>query len=94
MDYIKLYFDDKTMSNLAGYDFGKKVYDAQVRGKIDLSREFSFEFPEQIKGVASSFVQGFFADIVAQIGLLATEQRTKIVSVNKRIEATLLQKLQ
>lgn len=94
MNSIKLFFNDKTLSNLAGYDFGKSVYDEQVKGKLDLSHEFSFEFPDEIKGVASSFVQGFFADIVAQIGLLATEQRVKIISINERIEKTLLQKLQ
>lgn len=93
MTHIILNFD-KTLSNLAGYEFGLSVYNEQVKGKIDLSDEFIFEFPEQIKGVASSFVQGFFADIVKQIGLLATEERTHIISPNERITTSLLQKLQ
>ena len=93
MNRIKLVFD-KSLSNLAGYEFGIKIYNEQVKGKINLEVPFVFEFPEQIKVVASSFVQGFFADIVNQIGLLATEERTKIESVNSRLSSSLLQKLQ
>lgn len=93
MNKVKLSFD-KDMSNLAGFEFGKSVYYNQVKGKIDVTKKFSFEFPPEITGVASSFVQGFFDDIVNEIGLLATEERAIIISDNKRIEETLLKKLQ
>ena len=59
-----------------------------------MTNKFTFEFPPQINGVASSFVQGFFSEIVSQIGLLATEERTEIKSPNERIRTGLLQKLQ
>lgn len=61
---IGLVFDN-TLTNLAWYEYGKKVYEQQVQGKIDLNEEFQLVFPKQIKGVASSFVQGFFEQIVA-----------------------------
>lgn len=93
MNKVKLYFE-KALTNLAGYEFGIEVYEEQVKGKIDINREFIIEFPEQIKVVASSFVQGFFEEIVNSIGLLATEERTVIVSNNEKIVKTLIKKLQ
>lgn len=85
---------DKTLSNLAGYDYGVSVFNSQVNGKIDLNSQFVIEFPEQIRGVASSFVQGFFNDIVQKIGLLATEQRALIVSSRDGFSEMIMSKLQ
>ena len=93
MNKVKLSFD-KDMSNLAGFDFGKSVYNNQVKNKIDITKKFFLEFPPEITGVASSFVQGLFDEIVNEIGLLTTEERAIIVSENKRIEDTLIKKLQ
>lgn len=73
---------NKSLTNLAGYDYGKQVYDNQIAGKIDIDKEFTIGFPPAIKGVASSFVQGLFKDIVDKIGLSATEKRLKIVAEN------------
>ena len=72
----------KSLTNLAGYDYGKQVYKEQIEGKIDINYEFTIEFPSTIKGVACSFVQGLFKDIVDKIGLSATENRLVIVSEN------------
>ena len=76
---VELVFD-KTLTSLAGYDYGRNVYEQQVKGRIDLTKPFRLCFPGQIKGVASSFVQGFFEEIVIAIGLLNTEKNTAIVS--------------
>lgn len=73
---------NKSLTNLAGYDYGKQVYEEQVAGNIDLESEFTIEFPPGIKGVAASFVQGLFKDIVDKIGLSATETRMIILSDN------------
>ena len=51
---------EKSLSGLAGYDYGKKIYNEQVKEKIDISKNITIIFPEHIKRVASSFVQGFF----------------------------------
>lgn len=93
MNKVILYFE-KTLTNLAGYEFGIEIYEEQVKGKIDTNKEFFIEFPKQIKVVASSFVQGFFEEIVNEIGLLATEERAIIVSENDKIVKTLIKKLQ
>lgn len=76
---IGLVFDN-TLTNLAWYEYGKKVYEQQVQEKIDLNEEFQLVFPKQIKGVASSFVQEFFEQIVTTIGLLKTEKNATIIS--------------
>ena len=72
----------KSLTNLAGYDYGKQVYDEQIAGKLNVDTDFTIEFPSSIKGIASSFVQGLFKDIVDRIGLNATEKRMNIVSDN------------
>lgn len=93
MNKVILYFE-KALTNLAGYEFGIETYEKQVKGKIDINKDFIIEFPKQIKVVASSFVQGFFEEIVNEIGLLATEERAIIVSENDKIVKTLIKKLQ
>jgi len=93
MNKISLEFD-KTLTNLAGYDYGKAIYDEQVKGKIDIDKEFGIEFPSQIRGVASSFVQGFFEDIVDNIGLIETEKNVHIISENEGFHQMVMSKLQ
>lgn len=90
---IELVFDN-TLTNLAGYEYGKKVYEQQVQGKIDLNEEFQLVFPKQIKGVASSFVQGFFEQIVTTIGLLKTEKNATIISEKDGFSEMIMSKLQ
>lgn len=56
---VNLKFNN-TLTNLAGYDYGCEIYRTQVKGKININEIFTIQFPSQITGVASSFVQGFF----------------------------------
>lgn len=91
MNKIELVFDKK-LSNLAGYDFGVKIYEEQVKGKLNLGERFELVFPTQIRMIASSFVQGFFADIVRQIGLKATEENLSVS--NEKLQDSILKKLQ
>lgn len=92
MNSVKLNFDEELI-NLAGYDFGKNTYETQIKGKINLQSNFEIEFPDEIKGVASSFVQGLFGDIINQIGLLNTEKRVMIKSSSVELGKNLLLKL-
>lgn len=84
---------DKSLTNLAGYDFGIITYKEQVEEKINLSTDFTIVFPEQIKGIAASFVQGFFAEIVNTIGLLETEKLVKIKARTEQLEKSVVAKL-
>ncbi len=82
------------ISNLAGYEFGIEIYDKQVKGRLDLSRDFEIIFPDHIIGIASSFVQGFFSEIVGQIGLLQTEKHAKVKTANSALSQSILKKLE
>ncbi|MDE7425100.1 MAG: hypothetical protein K2N51_15675 [Lachnospiraceae bacterium] len=84
---------DNTLTNLAGYDYGVSVYEKQIKGNLDLSQEFVLVFPLQIKGVAASFVQGIFSEIVDEIGLLETEKRVKIEAQNTNLAQAIIEKL-
>ena len=60
---------DKTITRLAGYPFGKNIYNQQVKDQIDFENGTCIVFPEQIVRIASSFVQGFFEEIVKVVSV-------------------------
>lgn len=78
---------------LAGYEYGEQIYETQVRGNIDINKDFYIEIPSNIQFAASSFVQGFFSNIIEEIGLSLTEKRAKIISENDSIKNKFLNKL-
>lgn len=84
---------DKSIPNLAGYDYGVETYEKQIKGKIDLNKEFQIVFPDYIEMVASSFVQGLFSDIVKNIGLASTQERLNIDAANADIAKSIKGKL-
>lgn len=84
---------DKDIVSLAGYDFGKSIYCSQVKENININENFSIEIPSNVKFVASSFVQGFFSDIINEIGLLAAEERIHIISENTQLSKSFMNKL-
>ena len=67
MNKVELVFN-KAETRLAGFPYGRDVYMKQVNGKVDLSGQIEIVFPKQIEKVASSFVQGFFSELVSKIG--------------------------
>lgn len=75
-----------TISRLAGYDFGKEVYEQQVRPYIgDYEKCINIEFPSQIVKAASSFVQGFFEDFINRFGYDGIATRVNIISENNSL---------
>ena len=52
--------EDKTMVALAGFPYGNKIFNTCVGNEVALDREVTICFPDQLKRVATSFVQGFF----------------------------------
>lgn len=71
---IKLEFA-KDLSKLAGNRFGRTIYETQVKDRINFNDKIVFVFPEAIDRVASSFVQGFFDDIMMQLGLAGIKEK-------------------
>ncbi|MBF1051028.1 MAG: hypothetical protein HXL16_02370 [Peptostreptococcaceae bacterium] len=65
MKRINLKFDN-TINRIAGNDYGKEIYNTQVKPIIKESlgiEKYEIFFPETIIAVANSFVQGFISDI-------------------------------
>lgn len=83
----------KTLNSLAGFDYGVQIYDEQLKGKIDLTRDFTLVFPEQIEIVASSFVQGLLSEIVDNIGLLSTENKLHIKARDEKLAERIMDKI-
>lgn len=90
---IKLEFD-KTTSRLSGNPFGKKVYSEQVEKQYkDYTEQLILVFPDHIKNVASSFVQGFFTLLVAEIGYEGINEMVTIKAGNKRIAEKIMERI-
>ena len=76
---IKLKFSN-TESGLAGNNYGRSVYAKQVKPTLNLDELNIIKFPDNITQVASSFVQGFFADVVKEVGYEKVRQHIVIDS--------------
>ena len=88
MKKVELVFN-KAETRLAGFPYGRDVYMKQVNGKVDLSGQIGIVFPKQIEKVASSFVQGFFSELVSKIGYIGIDQKVTIVSSSSRLSDTI-----
>lgn len=84
---------DKVISGLAGYDYGKEVFEQQVKEKIDYNNKIIIIFPETIKRIASSFIQGFFEEIVEEIGICGVEKNIEIRSSKLDMKQTIINNL-
>ena len=74
---------DTDVTRLAGNLYGREVYNKQLRGKIEFDKISVIVFPKEIENVASSFVQGFFADIVDHIGFNGINDKIEIQANDK-----------
>lgn len=73
---------DKSVTKLSGNTLGRSIYDEQVKEKIEFNGKMTFIFPERIDMLGSSFIQGFFYDIVGKIGIQGVEERVEVVAQN------------
>ncbi|MBJ7628167.1 hypothetical protein [Weissella confusa] len=88
MTEIKLDFSDKTLTGLAGYEYGMEVYEKQIKSKIsefDIEHGFTIVFPDTIENIASSFVQGFFENLIGKVGYENIQKIVKINSSSKKL---------
>ncbi len=81
---IELEFD-KTISGLAGNDYGYEEYKKQIKDKFNYDKKNIIIFPEQIKKVAISFVQGMFKDILKEIDKNEIEEYVIIKSSSDQL---------
>ncbi|MGF2154926.1 hypothetical protein [Lactococcus lactis] len=86
---------DKTTSRLSGNPYGKEVYHSQVEDKYtDYSEPLTLVFPNHIKKVAFSFVQGFFTDLVSKIGYEGIENNIKIEAGDQKIVDEIISRIE
>ena len=83
--YFNLSFD-KTITRLAGYDFGVETFEKQVEKNIDFENPpIHIEFPDNIIKAASSFVQGFFQTLIEHYGYALIGNQVLIESKNQSL---------
>ena len=75
----------KAETSLAGYPFGEKTFTEQVSAQIDYEKHVTIVFPENIKMVASSFIQGFFDEIIKHIGFKSIDEKVTIESASEEL---------
>lgn len=81
---INLNFD-KTISGLAGNDYGVSEYKKQLENKIDYNKINVIIFPENIKKVAISFIQGMFNEILKKVDKQEIEKYIEIQSSSQKL---------
>lgn len=82
---IELQFD-KCTTRLAGNPYGKTVFKQQVEEKIKYDCQNIITFPDAIEKVASSFVQGFFAEVIERVGYSGFDDVVIIKAGNRELE--------
>lgn len=92
MNNFELKFDN-IITKLAGNQLGKQVFREQVKGKIDYKGIIIITIPDRIDTIASSFIQGFFEDIVKNIGIAGIEEKVTINSSIPNIKSLIVQNL-
>lgn len=60
---IELKIDD-AFTCVAGYQYGEKIYNEQVKPYFDGTEKIEIHFPNHIEVVAISFVQGFISGML------------------------------
>lgn len=86
---IELVFD-KATTRLAYYPYGKEVYKNQVKPHLDFNDDITYiKFPDQIIRAASSFVQGFFEEIIDKAGYEAIGKSIVVVSKNDSLKKSI-----
>lgn len=83
----------KDITKLAGNSYGVKIYNEQVKDKYVIKDGCVIVFPKQIDRVASSFIQGFFSDIMNTMGYTAIGERIEVESSIKDLKSFIMSNL-
>ena len=89
---IKLKFE-KSLEGLAGYEFGMETYKNQVENRINFDQKITIVLPDNIQRIASSFIQGFFENIVQHIGVSGVEKNIEIISTKEELKKIIISNL-
>ncbi len=87
MTEINIYLDfPQTLTRLTDNPYGRQIFTDQVADKIDYEQMNIIHFPDRIIRITSSFVQGFFTEIVNHLGYDELKNHIKIDGVDEKVE--------
>ncbi len=69
---------DKTLSNLTGNSYGRRVFNEQIGESFVPGEKITIIFPDNIKNIGSSFIQGFFEKIAESVGISGIEEYVEL----------------
>lgn len=84
---------DKALTKLSGFDLGKDMYDEQIGKTIDFNKNITIVIPERVDLIGSSFIQGFFEEIVNSIGISGIDERMTVLSSIPNIKQIIIDNL-
>ena len=82
---INVSFQDKSLSRIAGNPFGREIWKS-VSGDVDWEGLNTIIFPDYLRGISTSFVQGFIFEICQKIGIEKLHHHFEFKCNNPRIE--------
>ncbi len=68
----------KDLINLAGNSLGIRIYNEQIKDKIDYSDKTILVLPDRINRISSSFIQGLFEGIIENIGIVSIPEKISV----------------
>ena len=77
-------------TRLVGYNYGKNIYNMQLKGEISPDEITYIVFPEQIEKVSSSFLEGLFEDIFNQFGYKVAGDKVRVETKNESLKNSML----
>jgi hypothetical protein len=89
---FKLVFD-KSITCIAGYEYGEEVFKKQVMNNISYDDTITIIFPERIVKVASSFIQGLFKEIINNIGYEGVEKKVIIKTGSEELTKQMMDRI-
>lgn len=92
MNEIKLVFENSPR-RISGNPLGRRIYREQVGDKINTRDKNVIVFPDYVERVGESFVQGFFAELVAEQGLEKTLDIIQVQSQSNKLTMDIYEKL-
>lgn len=74
-----------TLTRLTDNPYGRRIFQEQVEKNIKYDMVNVIQFPDHIIRASSSFVQGFFTEIVQHLGYDKLKEYIEIKSINQSL---------
>lgn len=87
----------KTITGIAGFPFGQQTFDEQVKDNINLDQEdnyFIIVFPKNIERISSSFIQGFFSELIEKYGYYYIKEKIKLDTFSEELSQSVFEVLE